>query len=186
VEAEEVASPPADIGELEAVPESPMSLAEEVAALRQERDEQRDIALRRRADFENYRRRMERDRHTAAQDAVAAVLREIVATADNLERALSATGGEEELREGVNLTYRELMGLLESHGVAAVDPEGEPFDPTLHEALLHEPVPGLSEGEVAEVLRKGYSFGERLLRPALVKVAKGEGAERADDDGAAD
>ncbi len=146
---------------------------EELEALRRERDELREAVLRRRADFENYRRRVERDRHTAAQDALAAVFREIVGTVDNLERALSVGGSPDELRKGVELTYRELMGLLESHDVVAVDPaEGEAFDPTVHQALLHEPVPGFADGSVAEVLRKGYSFGERLLRPALVKVAK--------------
>lgn len=170
---------------LEALPEEPRPVEEEIAALREERDDLRDALLRRRAEFENYRRRVERDRHTAAQEALAAVFREIVATVDNLERALSASGDEDELREGVGLTYRELLGLLESHGVVAVDPQGEPFDPTLHEALLHEPVAGLSEGEVAEVFRKGYSYGERLLRPALVKVAKGDGAENANDGGEA-
>ena len=82
----------------------------------------------------------------------------------------------------MELTHRELLGLLESHDVATLDPVGETFDPTHHEALLHEPVPGLSEGEVAEVFRKGYSYGERLLRPALVKVAKGEDADGASDD----
>ena len=168
---------------LEALPEEPRPVEEEIAALREERDDLRDALLRRRAEFENYRRRVERDRHTAAQEALAAVFREIVATVDNLERALSAGGDQDELREGVGLTYRELLGLLESHGVVAVDPQGEPFDPTLHEALLHEPVAGLSEGEVAEVFRKGYSYGERLLRPALVKVAKGDGAESANDGG---
>jgi len=173
---------PTDSAGLEAVPEDEPSLEDELAALRQERDELKDALLRRRAEFENYRRRSERDRHTAAKDAVAALLREIVATVDNLERALAATSDEGTLREGVELTHRELLGLLESHDVAAVDPQGEPFDPTHHEALLHEPVPGLSEGKVAEVFRKGYSYGERLLRPALVKVAKGEDADGASDD----
>jgi molecular chaperone GrpE len=159
---------------LEPVPEEtgPGS-ADEIGELRRERDELRDQLLRRRADFENYRRRAERDRHAAAQDALAAVFREVVATVDNLERALSSEGDPEKLREGVELTHREILGLLESHDVVALDPVGEPFDPMLHQALVHEPVAGFDEGTVAEVFRKGYSFGERLLRPALVRVAKG-------------
>jgi len=100
-----------------------------------------------------------------------------VATVDNLERALAAEGDGGLLRQGVDLTHRELMGLLEAHGVVALNPTREAFDPELHQALLHEPVPGLSEGTVAEVYRKGYVFGDRLLRPALVKVAKGDGAD---------
>jgi len=173
---------PGSASGIEALPEAEPSPEDQLAALRQERDELKDALLRRRAEFENYRRRTERDRHTAAQDAVAALLREVVATVDNLERALAATGDEQGLREGVELTHRELLGLLESHDVATVDPEGETFDPTHHEALLHEPVPGLPEGTVAEVFRKGYSYGERLLRPALVKVAKGEDTDGASDD----
>jgi molecular chaperone GrpE len=178
--------PTSDEAGLEEVPgrQSP-SAEEEVEALRRERDELRDEVLRRRADFENYRRRMERDRHTAAQEALTAVFREVVGTVDNLERALEAGGGPEELRKGVELTYRELLGVLESHDVVAVDPAtGDTFDPNVHQALLHEPAPGVRDGAVAEVLRKGYSYGERLLRPALVKVAKSaEPGEQGGEDG---
>jgi molecular chaperone GrpE len=176
---EEAETPSAECG-LEEVPPAP---EDELEALRRERDELRDAVLRRRADFENFRRRVERDRHVAAQEALAAVFREVVGTLDNLERALGASGGPGELREGVELTYRELKGLLEAHDVFVVDPAaGEAFDPSVQEALLHEPVPGFAEGSVAEVLRKGYSFGDRLLRPALVKVAKRDGSEEAGSD----
>jgi molecular chaperone GrpE len=153
-----------------------------VEALRQERDELKDMLLRRRADFENYRKRVERDRQLAATDAEAALFRELLGTVDNLERALAADGPHDALRHGVELTRREFIALLESHGVVAIDPLGERFDPRRHQALLHEPVLGLEEGTVAEVYRKGYSFGERLLRPALVKVAKAPPS--ADDPGA--
>jgi len=177
--AEPASTSPQEHG-LEEVPAAPLTAEDELETLRKERDELRNAVLRRRADFENFRRRVERDRHTAAQEALAAVFREIVGTVDNLERALSAGGGPEELREGVELTHRELMGLLESHDVVVLDPAaGEAFDPTVHQALLHEPAPGFPEGSVAEVLRRGYSFGERLLRPALVKVAKSSDPEEA-------
>jgi molecular chaperone GrpE len=184
---EQPEAPPSEERGLEEVPGTAPTPEEELEALRKERDELRDAVLRRRADLENYRRRVERDRHTAAQDALAAVFREVVGTVDNLERALGASGGPEELREGVELTYRELQGLLESHDVAVVDPvAGEAFDPNTQQALLHEPVPGFPDGSVAEVLRKGYTFGERLLRPALVKVAKNAAAgDAGGDDGEA-
>ena len=159
---------------LEAVEEASAGADRMVEALREERDGLAEQLLRRRAEFENFRRRVERDRHTAAQEALAATFRELLGTVDNLERALAASGGEDELRQGVELTHRELVGLLESHDIVPVDPMGERFDPAVQQALLHEPVPGLAEGEVAEVFRKGYLFGERLLRPALVKVAKGD------------
>jgi molecular chaperone GrpE len=184
---DELASPSED-GEtgLEAVEEAPATPEQALEALREERDELAEQLLRRRADFENFRRRVERDRHTAAQEALAAIFRELLGTVDNLERALSATGGEDELRKGVELTHRELVGLLESHDVVPVDPMGERFDPAEQQALLHEPVPGLGEGEVAEVFRKGYLFGERLLRPALVKVAKGDDPEDGHEGGGED
>jgi molecular chaperone GrpE len=157
---------------------------EQVEALRRERDELRDQLLRKRAEFDNYRKRVERDREQAGTDATAAVLKAIVPTLDNLERALEATGAEGTLRQGVELTRRELLAFLERQGVKVEDPVGQPFDPERHQALSHEFVPGRPEGTVVEVFRKGYSFRDRLLRPALVKVAKaaeatGEGGPEA-------
>jgi molecular chaperone GrpE len=77
---------------------------------------------------------------------------------------------------GVELIHRELLGLLDNHGVTPHDPKGETFDPERHQALLHEAVPGVPEGTVVETFRKGYYFKDRLLRPALVKVSKGDEA----------
>jgi molecular chaperone GrpE len=145
---------------------------EQAEALRRERDELRDQILRKRAEFENYRKRVERDREQAGIDARAAVLKDVIPTIDNLDRALEATGAESTLREGVELTRRELLSLLERYGVVIEDPMGQPFDPERHQALSHEVVPGRREGTVVEVFRKGYSLKDRLLRPALVKVAK--------------
>jgi molecular chaperone GrpE len=146
--------------------------------LRRERDDFKDQLLRRRADFENYRKRVERDREQAALEAQAQVLAGLLPTVDTLERALAAAPvreGDDEtsLREGVQLIYRNLMTFLESAGVVVKDPTGEPFDPQQHQALLHEPVPGAADGTIVEVFRKAYFLKDRLLRPALVKVAKG-------------
>jgi molecular chaperone GrpE len=157
----------------------PRAEGDELEALRRERDELRDALLRRRAEFENYRRRVERDRGTAAADAEADVLRQVLGTVDNLERALAAKQGGQGLHEGVELTHRELIGLLQSLGVETIDPLGERFDPGLHQAILHEPAPGFEAGTVAEVFRKGFRHKDRLLRPALVKVASaGRDGER--------
>jgi molecular chaperone GrpE len=156
---------------------------DELEALRQECSELRGALLRRRADFENYRRRVERDRGAAAVEAEAAILRGVLGTVDNLERALAASGGESGLREGVALTHRELLALLESLGVAVVDPLGQRFDPALQQAILHEPAEGFEPGTVAEVFRKGYTYKDRLLRPALVKVASRGSDERGDGGG---
>jgi len=156
--------------------------ADELGALRLECAELRGALLRRRADFENYRRRVERDRGAAAIEAEAGILRQFLGTVDNLERALAASGTDSGLREGVALTLRELLSLLDALGVAVVDPLGQRFDPALHQAILHEPAAGFEPGTVAEVFRKGYTYKERLLRPALVKVASG-GSGRAGDGG---
>jgi len=157
--------------------------ADEVESLRRECAELRDALLRRRADFENYRRRVERDRDVAATEAEAGLLRRVLGTVDNLERALAAGGKDSSLREGVALTLRELLALLESLGVATLDPLGQKFDPAYHQAVLHEPAAGFEPGTVAEVLRKGYTYKERLLRPALVKVASGGSGKPGDGGG---
>lgn len=165
--------PAEPVGLEERVPsrEELQDLREELATLQRERDELRDSLLRKRAEFENYRKRVERDQQSAARDAAAEIFRRLVDTVDNLERALAATGEEGALRDGVVLTLRELRSTLESHGVEEVDPAGQRFDPARQQALLHEEVPGVAAGTVAEVFRKGYMFKDRLLRPALVKVA---------------
>ena len=153
---------------------APITTGDEIADLRRERDELKEALLRRRADFENYRRRVERDRGTAAAEAEAGILRQLLGSVDNLERALAAQDAGTGLREGVVLTHRELLALLESLGVETLDPLGERFDPATHQAILHEPAPGFEEGTVAEVYRKGFRYRDRLLRPALVKVASGD------------
>jgi molecular chaperone GrpE len=149
---------------------------EQTEALRRENDELRDQLLRKRAEFENFRKRIERDRQQAGAEAVADLLTALIPTLDNLDRALSSAGGDETLRQGVELTRRELLALLERQGVKVEDPLGQRFDPARHQALSHEAVPGKPEGTVVEVFRKGYSHRDRLLRPALVKVAKGSDA----------
>jgi len=154
----------------------PPATREELEALRRERDELKEQLLRRRAEFDNYRKRVERERQQAGTEAVAAVLKALVPVLDNLDRALGAGGGDVPVREGVELTRRELLGVLEGQGVTVESPLGQPFDPQRHQALAHEPAPGFPEGTVVEVYRKGYSYRDRLLRPALVKVAKGTGA----------
>ena len=156
----------------------PPATREELESLRRERDELKEQLLRRRAEFENFRKRMERERENARTDAIATVLKALGPVLDNLDRALGAEGSDASLREGVELTRRELLAILESQGVKLEDPQGQPFDPERHQALAHEPVPGVPEGTVVEVYRKGYSYRDRLLRPALVKVAAPAGAHK--------
>ena len=151
----------------------PALTRDEIEALRRERDELREQLLRKRAEFENYRKRVERDRQQAWIDAAAAIFKGLIPTLDNLDRALESAPREDPLREGVELSRRELLSFLEAQGVEVHNPVGEPFDPESHQALSHEPVAGFADGTVVEVFRKGYSYKGRLLRPALVKVAKG-------------
>jgi molecular chaperone GrpE len=155
------------------------SAEERVAALKAENASLKEDLLRRRADFENYKRRADRDRQNTWKEAAADLLRSLVPTLDNLERALQASPEDEPLREGVQLIQRELLGLLESRGVSVEDPTGLPFDPERHQALSHEAVAGARSGTVVETFRKGYLFKDRLLRPALVKVAKDAPADAA-------
>ncbi len=181
-EAERQDLPPTETEETGVVlaePETAPPAREELEAVRRERDELRDQLLRRRADFENFKRRVERDRHQASQEAVAEVYKSLFPTLDNLERALGSAGDESSVRAGVDLIRRDLQSLLESQGVVADDPKGKRFDPNRHQALSYEPTPGCEEGTVVEVYRKGYALRDRLLRPALVKVASGEA--KADD-----
>ena len=167
---------------VDAAPLEPLT-REQVEELRKERDDLRDQLLRRRADFENYRKRVERDRQQAGTDAVAGLLKALVPTLDNLDRALAAPGGEG-LREGVELIRRDLIALLEGHGLTSEDPKGQRFDPERHQALVHETAPGHREGTVVDVFGKGYVYKDRLLRPALVKVAKGPEDDSGGDPGA--
>jgi molecular chaperone GrpE len=171
---EEKAEAPAGAAEDVSVPEAQdAALRQEITALRLERDDLKDQLLRRRADFENFRKRADRDRQQAGFEATAAVLRDVIPALDNLERALDAGGDDAALRTGVELIHRELLSLLDRHGATSHDPTGKAFEPERHQALLHEEAPGFAEGTVVETFRKGYSFKDRLLRPALVKVAKG-------------
>jgi molecular chaperone GrpE len=177
--------PPADRPEtpreesgLAPVPADPAAAADPAESLRRECDELKEQLLRRRAEFENFRKRVDRDRQLAGEEAVAKVLKDLIPVLDNLDRALAAGGSAESLREGVELTRRELLSILEAQGVKVDDPLGKPFDPERHQALAHEPVPGFKEGTVVEVYGKGYSYRDRLLRPSLVKVAKESASEQ--------
>jgi molecular chaperone GrpE len=151
----------------------PALTRDEIESLRRERDELREQLLRKRAEFENYRKRVERDRQQAWTDGAEAILKGLVPTLDNLDRALETGQRNDPLWEGMDLTRRELLAFLEAQGVEVHDPVGQPFDPEVHQALSHEPSAGFADGTVVEVFRKGYSYKGRLLRPALVKVAKG-------------
>ena len=145
--------------------------------LQKQRDEYYDLLLRKSAEFDNYRKRVERDRQSMAESAAAALIADLLPLVDDLERALSAetgTAGAEAYRQGVELIHRQLLETLRKRGVRAIDAVGTQFDPHFHQAVIHEAAEGHREGEVIEEFRRGYMLGDRLLRPSMVKVAKGE------------
>jgi molecular chaperone GrpE len=179
-DAPEAASPGDARGETGLTPADPEPAApspDPLESLRRECGELKEQLLRRRAEFDNFRKRVEREQQQAGEEAVAKVLKALIPVLDNLDRALEAGGSAESLREGVELTRRELLAILEAQGVKVDEPIGQPFDPERHQALAHEPAPGFQEGTVVEVYGKGYSYRDRLLRPALVKVAKEAGPD---------
>jgi molecular chaperone GrpE len=153
----------------------PTPLAPEIAQAIEERDQLRDRLLRTQAEFDNYRKRIERERLETIERAAESVLRDVLPVVDDLERALDAEVGNEaaaSYRQGVELIHRQLTDLLTRRGVKPIEALGTDFDPHLHQAVSSEPVPGAREGEVVEELRRGYMLGDRLLRPAMVKVAQ--------------
>jgi len=151
--------------------------AEEVAASdplgdESQRDEYLALAQRTQADFDNFRRRAARDAAAAGPRAKAGLVRELLPALDNLERALAAAGeAEQGLAGGVRMVHAELIAALRRAGVAAYEPNGELFDPNVHEALSTRPVEETEPGVVVDVLEKGYRLDDTVLRPARVVVS---------------
>ena len=148
--------------------------ADPVAELQREKAALQDRLLRLAAEFDNYRKRVERDRRDQADAAMAGALEDLLPIVDNLERALEASTGSDAdvYRKGVELIHQQMMELLRKRGVTPVESVGADFDPRVHQAVAHEVSSEHREGEVMEEFRRGYMLGDRLLRPAMVKVAK--------------
>lgn len=138
----------------------------------------RDRYLRAVADFDNFRKRSEREKADFFKYAVASVLKDILPVLDNFDRALDHAAEGDEFHKGVLLIYKQLFDVLQKNGLKTIDETGVHFDPNIHEAVIREEDDSLPNHTVAAVLQKGYFLHDRLLRPALVKVAVG-GPERA-------
>jgi len=158
------------------------SEAERIAALEAEVSDLKDRMLRTLAEMENLRRRTEREMSDTRQYAVANFARDMLNVSDNLRRAIDTIPAEQRdnadsvlaaLIEGVEVTERGLAQTLQKFGIRPIEAEGEKFDPSLHQAMFEVENPELPSGSVAEVVQTGYVIGERMLRPALVGVAKG-------------
>src|SRR5678816_422165 len=156
-------------------PQSAETQGGAVADLRREKDSLQDRLLRTAAEFENYRKRVERERRELADYMKADVLAEILPIVDSFERALQAPAPQAEaFRKGVELIHKQMLDFLRKRGVTPIQALGADFDPNFHQAVVHEESPSHREGEVIEELQRGYMLGDRLLRPAMVKVAKTE------------
>ena len=138
-----------------------------------ERDDFKDRWLRKSAEFDNYRKRIERERREQGDQAVVDILQELLLVVDDFDRALTVSGDEGgAYRKGVELIHAKLHDMLRKQGVMPMDVLGSDFDPNVHMAVMHEDSPEHREGEVIGELQKGYTLHGRLLRPAMVKVAK--------------
>jgi molecular chaperone GrpE len=198
IEAEEAAMEEREQAELEAAdaadaadggstataadPNDPTQILSVLDKLKAENEELKDRTLRTVAEMDNLRKRTAREMTDARTYAVSNFARDLLAVGDNLQRAIQAVpaekreSGSEEFKaliEGVELTERELLKALTRAGVNKFNPEGEKFDPNFHQAMFELPDPNLPNNSVAQVVQEGYKIGERVLRPAMVGVAKG-------------
>jgi molecular chaperone GrpE len=153
-----------------------------VATLTKEAADLRDRLLRTLAEMENLRRRTEREISDTRQYGIASFARDLLGVADNMDRALNTLSDDfrdqadpviKSHIEGVEITERELHKVMEKHGVKKFDPQGQKFDPNLHQAMLEVPDPNVPAGTVVQVMAPGYMIADRVLRPAMVGVAKG-------------
>jgi molecular chaperone GrpE len=145
-----------------------------LAAVTRERDEYYDRLLRTSAEFDNYRKRVERERREQAESAVTDLMRDVLSLVDDFDRALQvdAAAQPDAYQRGIELIHKQLLDLLRKRGVTPIDALGADFDPHLHQAVSHEASPDHRDGEIIEEFRRGYMLRDRLLRPAMVKVAK--------------
>ena len=145
-----------------------------LADLQRERDDYHDRWVRKTAEFDNYRKRIERERREQADRAVVALLLELLLVVDDFDLAMTVERGPDDAsyRKGVELIYSKLQDVLRKYGVRPLEAVGADFDPNVHQAVDQQVSPEHRDGEVIEELRRGYMLGDRLLRPAMVRVAR--------------
>jgi molecular chaperone GrpE len=174
------------------VPDVETPEVDPVEALQAENAELKDRVLRTVAEMENLRKRTERDVADTRSYAIAGFARDMLSATDALSRALlvipaetreTAEGTLKSLIDGLELAEREMQRLLAKHGVKPIEAAGQKFDPHKHQAMFEVPNPNVPEGTVVQVVQEGFAIGERVLRPAMVGVAKGGGAVPAGDEG---
>jgi molecular chaperone GrpE len=124
------------------------------------------------AEFQNYRRRVEAEKSETYQTAVGSIIKRYLHVLDDMEHAMQARPAGLAWADGVELIYRKLQSILEAEGLKRIEAEGQMFDPNFHEAIAQEPVEGVESGTVIGIIRNGYLLGERVIRPAMVRVAQ--------------
>lgn len=124
------------------------------------------------ADFQNYKRRVDAESKDTYSNAVGNIVKRYLPILDDLERALAHRPADQPWADGIELIYRKLQTILENEGMKRIEAEGQPFDPNFHEAIGQEPVNGVESGQVVGIVQQGYMIGERVIRPALVRVAQ--------------
>jgi molecular chaperone GrpE len=158
-----------------AVSELDIALAElqkQLAEAQAQAAEYKDGWQRSLADFQNYRRRVEAEKAETYQMAVGSIIKRYLPVLDDMERAMDSRPADLPWANGIELIYRKLQSILEAEGLKRIEAEGQKFDPTIHEAISQEPAEGVESGTVLGVIRNGYMLGERVIRPAMVRVAQ--------------
>ena len=146
-------------------------LADEVESLKSQMAQQEDKYLRLAAEYDNYRRRTAKEKESIWSEAKADAAVAFLPVYDNLERALKQDTADEAYKKGVEMTMNQLKSVLEKLGITEIDAQGKPFDPTLHNAVMHVEDESLGENTVAEVFQAGFKLGDKVIRFAMVKVA---------------
>jgi molecular chaperone GrpE len=152
------------------------ALEKELESLQAQVEEQQDGWLRTRADFDNYKKRVQRDAVRSYQDAMASIIKTYLAVADDLERALKNKPEEAQVAgwvDGIELIYQKLLTQMKNQGVEQMDVNpGDTFDPNIHEAITQEEHPAYTEGQIIDIVQPGYRITDRIIRPAMVRVAR--------------
>ena len=147
-------------------------LKKKLAEAESKTSEYKDSWLRSQAEFQNYRKRLERDHEMTYISMKGDILKKVLPVLDDLERALQNHSAQDAWASGIELIVRKFQNILENEGLKKIDALGKEFDPNFHEAISHEPANGTQSGHVVGVVQNGYMLGERVIRPALVRVAQ--------------
>ena len=148
------------------------ALKKQLAESESKTSEYKDSWLRSQAEFQNYKKRLERDNELTYVSMKGDIIKKVLPVLDDLERALQNRPADNSWANGIELIARKLQNLLDSEGIKRIEAEGMEFDPNFHEAISHEPADSVKSGFVIAVVQNGYMLGERVIRPALVRVAQ--------------